>query len=98
MCKTNKSKFLAGWNKGIMAHEILVSAQVPLVLTLGLWTSDLGLTIMFYFSFIENTYDLTEINFHGWKSALIGLGPDSETWLQLPKLLFRTSLRFGLTS
>ena len=29
---------------------------------------------------------------------MIGLGPDSETWLQLPKLLFRTSLRFGLTS
>ena len=53
---------------------------------------------MFYFSFLENTHDLTEINFHGWKSALIGLGPDSETWLQLPKLLFRTSLRFGLTS
>ena len=57
MCKTNKSKFLAGWIKGIilgtqllsfyklglnykllLEHVILVSAQVPLVLTLGLWT------------------------------------------------------------
>ena len=28
-----------------LAHVILVSAQVLLVLTLGLWTSDLGLTI-----------------------------------------------------
>ena len=32
---------------GVVAHVILVSAQVLLVLTLGLWTwtSDLGLTI-----------------------------------------------------
>ena len=35
----------------VVAHGILVSAQVPLVLTLGLWTldfgtSDLGLTII----------------------------------------------------
>ena len=29
-----------------MAHVILVSAQVLLVLTLGLWTSDLSLTIL----------------------------------------------------
>ena len=29
----------------VVAHVILVSAQVLLVLTLGLWTSDLGLTI-----------------------------------------------------
>ena len=50
MCKTNKSKILAGWIKGIilgtqllMAHVILVSAQVLLVLTLGLWTLDFGL-------------------------------------------------------
>ena len=28
------------------AHVIIVSAQVPLVLTLGLWTLDLGLTMM----------------------------------------------------
>ena len=27
-------------------HVILVSAQVLLILTLGLWTSDLGLTIL----------------------------------------------------
>ena len=30
----------------VVAHVILVSAQVLLVLTLGLWTSDLGLTIV----------------------------------------------------
>ena len=30
----------------VVAHMILVSAQVLLVLTLGLWTSDLGLTII----------------------------------------------------
>ena len=29
-----------------MAHGIFVSAQVLLVLTLGLWTLDLGLTIL----------------------------------------------------
>ena len=29
---------------GVVAHVILVSAQVLLVLTLGLWTSDSGLT------------------------------------------------------
>ena len=33
---------MGGW---VVAHVILVSAQVLLVLTLGLWTSDLGLTI-----------------------------------------------------
>ena len=31
---------------GLVAHMILVSAQVLLVLTLELWTSDKGLTIM----------------------------------------------------
>ena len=34
-----------GGGGGVVAHVILVSAQVPLVLTLGLWTLDLGLTI-----------------------------------------------------
>ena len=34
---------VVGW----VAHVILVSAQVLLVLTLGLWTSDLGLTISY---------------------------------------------------
>ncbi len=33
------------WVGGVVAHVILVSAQVLLVLTLGLLTSDLGLTI-----------------------------------------------------
>ena len=32
---------------GVVSHVILVSAEVLLVLTLGLWTSDLGLTITF---------------------------------------------------
>ena len=36
-----------GWG-GVVAHVILVSAQVLLVLTLGLWTSDLGLTIIIH--------------------------------------------------
>ena len=31
--------------KVVVAHVIIVSAQVLLVLTLGLWTLDLGLTI-----------------------------------------------------
>ena len=37
-----------GWG-GVVAHVILVSAQVLLVfmLGLGLWTLDLGLTIIF---------------------------------------------------
>ena len=38
-----------GGGVGWVAHVILVSAQVLLVLTLGflgLWTSDLGLTIL----------------------------------------------------
>ena len=35
-----------GWVVCSVAHVILVSAQVLLVLTLGLWTSDLGLTIL----------------------------------------------------
>ena len=36
-----------GWGGvgGWVAYVIIVSAQVPLVLTLGLWTSGLGLTI-----------------------------------------------------
>ena len=34
----------------LVAHVILVSAQVLLVLTLGLLTSDLGLTIAFQYS------------------------------------------------
>ena len=44
MCKTNKTKFLAVWIKvSILGSQILslvifVSAQVLLVLTLGLWT------------------------------------------------------------
>ena len=33
-----------GWVGGWVAYVIIVSAQVPLVLTLGLWTSGLGLT------------------------------------------------------
>ena len=35
-----------GWGGvgGWVAYVIIVSAQVPLVLTLGLWTSGLGLT------------------------------------------------------
>ena len=33
------------WGGGVVAHVILVSAQVLTVLTLGLWTLDLGLTI-----------------------------------------------------
>ena len=32
---------------GVVAHVILVPSQVLLVLTLGLWTLDLGLTISF---------------------------------------------------
>ena len=34
-----------GWGGGVgwVAHVILVSAQVPLVLTLGLWDFGLGL-------------------------------------------------------
>ena len=32
---------VVGW---VVAYVIIVSAQVPLVLTLGLWTSGLGLT------------------------------------------------------
>ena len=36
---------------------ILVSAQVLLVLTLGLWTSDLGLTIIIIIRFIISTID-----------------------------------------
>ncbi len=35
-----------GWWGGVVAHGILVSAQVPLVLTLDFGTSDLGLTIV----------------------------------------------------
>ena len=37
-----------------MAYGILVSAQVLLVLTLGLWTLDLGLTIFFDVSRLYN--------------------------------------------
>ena len=39
---------LKSWGVGwwVVAHVILVSAQVLLVLTFGLWTSDLGLTMM----------------------------------------------------
>ena len=37
-----------GVGGGVLAHVILVSAQVLLVLTLGLWTSDLGLTIVIF--------------------------------------------------
>ena len=33
------------WLVGVVAHVILVSAKVLMVLTLGLWTSDWGLTI-----------------------------------------------------
>ena len=36
-----------GWVGWVVARVILVSAQVLLVLTLRLWTSDLGLTIMY---------------------------------------------------
>ena len=39
-----KSYGVGGGVVGWVAHVILVSAQVLLVLTLGLWTSDLGLT------------------------------------------------------
>ena len=38
-----------GWGGGVVewvvAYVIIVSAQVPLVLTLGLWTLGLGLTM-----------------------------------------------------
>ena len=37
---------LKSYGLGWEAHVILVSAQVLLVLTLGLWTLDLGLTII----------------------------------------------------
>ena len=29
---------VVGWGGGVVAYVIIVSAQVPLVLTLGLWT------------------------------------------------------------
>ena len=41
-----KYHYAAGYMVGWVAHVILVSAQVLSVLTLGLWTSDLGLTIL----------------------------------------------------
>ena len=55
-CQSTPSwlKVRGGWSSRVcwceqsgmlVAHVILVSAQVLLVLTLGLWTSDLGLTI-----------------------------------------------------
>ena len=38
-------RVVGGWGGVVVvAHVILVSAQVLLVLSLGLWTSDLGLT------------------------------------------------------
>ena len=41
-----KSYGWVGWG-GWVAHVILVSAQVPLVLTLGLWDFGLGLDNIF---------------------------------------------------
>ena len=50
-----KSYGVVGWG-GVVAHLILVSAQVILVLTLGLWTLDLGLTIKM--TFFPNPFTL----------------------------------------
>ena len=36
-------KVRGGWGGGVVAHVILVLAQVLLILTLGLWTLDFGL-------------------------------------------------------
>ena len=49
-----KSYRVVGWWGGVVAHVILVSAQVLLVLTLGLWTSDLGLTMSAVDNFVPN--------------------------------------------
>ena len=39
-------KVMGGWGGGVVAHEILVSAQGPLVLVLGLRVWGQGLTIV----------------------------------------------------
>ena len=43
----------------LVAHVILVSAQVLLVLTLGLWTLDLGLTINYFLWTSNPVHDLS---------------------------------------
>ena len=64
---STKSIFFAGWIKGII-HVILVSAQVLLVLTWGLWTSDLGLTILFLSLKYQSGFEFIMIMFACSKS------------------------------
>ena len=56
---------------GVVAHVILVSAQVPLVLTLDFGTSDLGLTIVREKSNLsfEVLYQCTEWSSERWRQG-----------------------------
>ena len=74
----------AGSHLVVVAHVTLVSAQVVLVLTLGFWTSDLGLTIIYPSKhFSDNEFKLLKNNTFLGSNLITELTKDKQCRLQV---------------